>query len=59
MESLAAGHAPATNGAFLRPSSVLAIVTVNDEDDCSTPHPEIFSPDDARYLRHDNPALKA
>lgn len=39
------GHGvdPATNGAFLRPASVLAIVTVNDEDDCSTDQYDIFS----------------
>lgn len=43
------GDDPATNGSFLRPTSVLAIVTVNDEDDCSTDHPEIFSPLDPMY----------
>jgi hypothetical protein len=47
--TLGHGNDPATNGAFLRPDSVLAIVTVNDEDDCSTPNPHIFSPDDPTY----------
>ncbi|MFO0686593.1 MAG: hypothetical protein U0234_31320 [Sandaracinus sp.] len=46
------GHGvdPSTNGAFLRPTSVLAIVTVNDEDDCSTDHYEIFSLDETTDL---------
>jgi hypothetical protein len=43
------GNDPATNGGFLRPTSVLAIVTVNDEDDCSTNNTAIFSPTDTRY----------
>jgi len=43
------GDDPATNGAFLRPTSVLAIVTVNDEDDCSTSNTAIFSLGDPRY----------
>lgn len=30
------GNDPATNGGFLRPDSVLAIVLLSDEDDCST-----------------------
>ncbi len=43
------GDDPATNGGFLRPDSVLAVVTINDEDDCSTPNPGIFSVDDPTY----------
>lgn len=43
------GSDPATNGGFLRPSSVLAVVLITDEDDCSTPNPEIFSSTDPRY----------
>jgi hypothetical protein len=43
------GGDPTTNGTFLRPGSVLAIVTVNDEDDCSTGNPQIFSPDNPTY----------
>jgi hypothetical protein len=41
--TLGHGDDPLTNGAFLRADSLLAIVTVNDEDDCSTPNYEIFS----------------
>lgn len=43
------GDDPATNGAFLRAGSVLAVVLITDEDDCSTPNPSIFSPDDPAY----------
>jgi len=43
------GSDAATNGAFLRSDSALAIVTINDEDDCSTPNPQIFSPDNPAY----------
>jgi hypothetical protein len=43
------GDDPRTNGAFLRPDSMLAVILVTDEDDCSTPNPSIFSPDDPRY----------
>jgi hypothetical protein len=47
------GSDPTTNGAFVRPASVLAIVIVSDEDDCSTPTPRIFSPDDPAYVGSD------
>jgi len=43
------GNDGTTNGAFLRPGSVLAIVTVNDEDDCSSPNYHIFGLDDPAY----------
>lgn len=43
------GGDPATNGAFLRPDSVLAIVVVTDQDDCSTGNPQIFSPTNPDY----------
>lgn len=43
------GGDAATNGTFLRPDSALAIITINDEDDCSTPNPQIFSPDNPAY----------
>lgn len=43
------GNDRATNGDFLRPDSVLVVVVVSDEDDCSTPDPHIFSPDDPTY----------
>jgi hypothetical protein len=44
------GSDPSTNGGFLRPDSVLAILTVNDEDDCSTEDYGIFSPIDPAYF---------
>lgn len=46
------GSDPGTNGAFLRPDSALAIVTINDEDDCSTDNPRIFS-EDAEFSEMD------
>lgn len=42
-----------TNGAFLRPDSVLAIVVIGDHDDCSTTDPHIFSPDDPAFVSAD------
>jgi hypothetical protein len=39
------GNDPATNGGFLRPNSALVILTLNDEDDGSTDHYEIFGND--------------
>jgi hypothetical protein len=42
------GSDPATNGDFLRPDSALLILTLNDEDDGSTEHYELFS-DTAPY----------
>jgi hypothetical protein len=39
------GADPATNGSFLRPDSALAILTLNDEDDQSTDHYEIWGTD--------------
>lgn len=47
------GSDPATNGAFLRPSSVLGVIVLANEDDCSTPNTAIFSPDDPRYTAYD------
>ena len=44
------GNDPATNGAFLRADSALAVVTINDEDDCSTQNFNIFSLDDSTDL---------
>jgi hypothetical protein len=43
------GADPATNGGFVRPSSVLAFLTIGDEDDSSTDQFEIFSATDPRY----------
>jgi hypothetical protein len=42
------GSDPFTNGSFLRPTSLLAILTLCDEDDGSTDQYQIFS-DDPRY----------
>jgi hypothetical protein len=39
------GNDPATNAGFLRPDSMLAILTLNDEDDGSTDQYQIFSSD--------------
>jgi hypothetical protein len=43
------GDDPRTNGAFLRPDSMLAVVIVTDEDDCSASDAQIFSPDNPLY----------
>ena len=42
------GDDPGTNGAFLRPDSVLAIWIVSAKDDCASPNPRLFS-DDAEF----------
>ena len=38
------GHADGQNGGFIRPSSLLAIILVTDEEDCSAANPGIFDP---------------
>jgi hypothetical protein len=38
------GHANGANSGFLRPDSVLGIVLVTDEEDCSAANPELFDP---------------
>ena len=38
------GHADGANEGFVRPDSVLAIVMLSDEDDCSASDPAIFDP---------------
>jgi hypothetical protein len=43
------GTDPATNGAFLRPDSLLVIVLLTDEDDGSSANYEIFSPTDPAF----------
>jgi hypothetical protein len=43
------GHADRSNAGFLRPDSVLAIVMVTDEEDCSAADPEIFNPPSTVY----------
>lgn len=51
------GHADGTNEGFLRTDSVLAIVVLTDEEDCSAPDYEIFNPDSTVY-RGTNLALR-
>ena len=43
------GHADGANGGFIRPDSVLAIIEVTDEEDCSALDPELFNPDSSVY----------
>jgi len=38
------GDDPATNGGFLRAGSVIAVLMLTDEDDCSTADPDIWNP---------------
>jgi hypothetical protein len=45
------GHGEGANAGFLRPESILAIVVVSDEDDCSVADPGIFDPADLRFDR--------
>jgi len=43
------GHADVENAGFLRPDSVLGVIVLADEDDCSAADPDLFNPDSARY----------
>jgi hypothetical protein len=43
------GHADGANAGFLRGDSVLAVVLVTDEEDCSPADPDLFNPESARY----------
>ncbi|AKF04469.1 hypothetical protein [Sandaracinus amylolyticus] len=43
------GHGDGRNAGFLRENSVLAVLVVTDEEDCSTTDPGIFDPSDARF----------
>lgn len=43
------GHADGINAGFLRPDSILAILLLTDENDCSAADPEIFDPTSPRY----------
>ena len=45
------GHGDGANAGFLRPESILAIVIVSDEDDCSVADPGLFDPTDLRFDR--------
>ncbi len=43
------GHADGSNGGFIRDNSVLAIILLSDEEDCSARDPELFNPSSATY----------
>jgi hypothetical protein len=43
------GHADGANSGFLRPDSLLAIIEVTDEEDCSALDPELFNPTSSVY----------
>ena len=43
------GHAGGANADFLRPDSLLAIIMVTDEDDCSASDPDLFNMASGRY----------
>lgn len=43
------GHGNGANAAFVREHTLLAVVVVTDEDDCSVLDPDLFDPDSARY----------
>lgn len=50
------GQADGANAGFLREDSVLAVVVVTDEDDCSTRDAELFNPESERYPAPDRAA---
>ncbi len=43
------GHGTTANAGFLREDSMLAIVVMSDEDDCSAADSDIFNPESSRY----------
>jgi hypothetical protein len=43
------GHGDGENAGFLRPDSLLAVILVTDEDDCSVRDPDFFERDSAAY----------
>ena len=43
------GHGDGSNAGFLRPDSVLVVLVVTDENDCSARDPELFNPSSATY----------
>jgi hypothetical protein len=43
------GHGDGANAGFLRPDSMLVVVLLTDENDCSAADPEIFNPSSAVY----------
>jgi len=44
------GNNPSTNGGFLRPDSLLAILVLTDEEDCSAADVDLFNRDSSRYI---------
>lgn len=47
------GHADGVNDGFVRAGSLLAVLLMTDEDDCSASDPEIYRPDSETYARID------
>jgi hypothetical protein len=45
----AVGHGDTENSGFLRDDSALAVITVTDENDCSSADPELFDPTSGTY----------
>ncbi|MEM9070900.1 MAG: hypothetical protein AAGE52_20490 [Myxococcota bacterium] len=43
------GHADGANNGFLRDDSLLTVIMVTDEDDCSASDPDLFNPSSTRY----------
>lgn len=43
------GHADGANGGFLRDDSILVVMVVTDENDCSAVDPELFNPSSSIY----------
>jgi len=47
--AMSRGHGDGANAGFLRPDSILAIVFLTDEDDCSAADPRLFDPSSTMY----------
>lgn len=43
------GHGDGVNGGFVRPDTLLGVVILTDEEDCSARDPDIFNPSSATY----------
>jgi hypothetical protein len=43
------GHGDGVNAGFVRPDSLLVVLVLTDEDDCSALDPDLFNPSSARY----------
>ncbi|NOY93628.1 MAG: hypothetical protein GXP55_20780 [Deltaproteobacteria bacterium] len=44
------GHGDTENAGFLRPNSILAVVLLTDEDDCSASDPDLYNQSSPRYM---------